>query len=91
MKLLMHSCNETTSVATKHEITPTSSITCLDGLSSQDDKVLCTLHEEAGKLVAQNLFNLVGLLDADADAHRVDGELDKHLLVLIATDGDRVQ
>lgn len=33
----------------------------LDGLAAKDDKVLSTLHEEAGELLAEDLFNLVGL------------------------------
>lgn len=35
----------------------------------------------------QDILNLVGLLDLDADAHGVDGRLDENALVFVA--GDR--
>ena len=41
--------------------------------------------------MAQDGLDLVGLLDADADAGRVDRGLDQTLLGLIARDLDRIQ
>lgn len=35
------------------------------------------------------MFNLIGLLDLDADADRVDAGLDQDTLVLVARDGQR--
>ena len=36
--------------------------------------------------MAENLLNIISLLDLDAEANGVDGALNKHLLLLIATD-----
>ena len=41
----------------------------VDGLSSQDDKLLRALAQEAREARAQHLLELVRLLDADRDAH----------------------
>jgi len=43
----------------------------LDGFSPQHDKAFRTLHQESGELVAQDTFDLIGLLDLDANADRV--------------------
>jgi hypothetical protein len=43
----------------------------LDGFSPQHDEALRTLHQESGELVAQDAFDLIGLLDLDADADRI--------------------
>jgi hypothetical protein len=48
------------------------STTYLDWLSTQNDKVLGTRGQETHKLLAKNFLDVVGLLDLDADAHRVD-------------------
>lgn len=56
----------------------------LDGLSPQHDEALRALHQESGKLVAQNTFDLIGLLDLDANANRVHRGLDEHPLIFIA-------
>lgn len=37
------------------------------------------------------MLDLVGLLDLDADAHGIDGWLDKDTLVLVASDSQRRQ
>lgn len=59
-------------------------VVALDRLPPQDKEGLGTLGQEAGKLVDKDLFNLVGLLDFDADADAVDAGLDKDTLVLVA-------
>ena len=40
-------------------------IVTLYRLTTQDDKVLCTLHHETSEFVAEDPFDLIGLLDAD--------------------------
>lgn len=42
------------------------------------------MRQEARELVDEDVLNLVGLLDLDADAHRVDARLDEDPLVLVA-------
>lgn len=54
-------------------------------LAAQHHKALCTLHQKPRELVAQNLLNLIGLLDLNANTHTVHGRLDQHVLVLVAT------
>jgi hypothetical protein len=49
----------------------------LHGLPPQDHEVLGALGQEPRELVHQDLFQLVHLLDLQADAHRVDGALDE--------------
>lgn len=61
------------------------------GYSSQDDERLGAHHEEAGKLVREDVFDLVGLLDLDAQADRVDRGFDQDLLVRVAGDDERGQ
>lgn len=63
----------------------------LDGLPAQDEEGLGSLGQEARKLVDQNVLNLVGLLDLDADADRVDAGLDEDALVLVAGNRQRRQ
>ena len=55
----------------------------LDGFSPQHDEALRALHQESGELVAQNTFDLIGLLDLDANADRVHRGLDEHPLIFI--------
>ena len=56
-------------------------------LASEDDEVLGALHHEACKLVAEDAFDLVRLLDLDAESDRVNGWFDEYPFVLVA--GDR--
>lgn len=63
----------------------------LDGLATQHEKSLGSLSQEAGKLVHEDMLNLVGLLDADADSHAVDTRFDQHALALIAGNREWVQ
>ena len=41
--------------------------------------------------MAQNLLRVIGLLDSDTDAYRVDGWLDEDAFGLIAGDDERVK
>lgn len=63
----------------------------LDGLPPEDEKGLGALCQEAGELVHQDVFDLVGLLDLDAYPYAVDGRLDQDTLVLVARNGQRSQ
>lgn len=54
-----------------------------DRFSSQDEEGLGSLGQETGKLVHEDGFDLIGLLDLDADADRVDAGLNQHPLVLV--------
>lgn len=56
----------------------------LDGLSSENEEGLGSLCQEPGELVYQDVLDLIGLLDLDADAYTVDAGLDKDSLVLVA-------
>lgn len=55
-------------------------VVALDGDPSQDDERLGAHHEEPGELVREDALNLVGLLDLDREADRVDRRLDEDLL-----------
>lgn len=61
----------------------------LDWFSPQDKECLCSLGQESCELVDEDILNLVGLLDLDADAHTVDTRLDEDLLVLVARNYQR--
>lgn len=65
--------------------------TDLDRLPPQDKERFGTLRQESRKLVDQDVLNLVGLLDLDADADRVDAGLDQDALVLVARNGQGLQ
>ena len=66
-------------------------VVAADGLAAENHKVLGALHQEPQELLAENHLNLVGLLDADRDPHRVDRRLDQHLLFLVTRDHQRVE
>jgi hypothetical protein len=59
----------------------------LDGLPPENKERLGALRQEAGKLVDQDMLDLVGLLDLDADSYAVDARLDEDPLVLVARNG----
>lgn len=61
--------------------------THLDRFPPQDEEGLGTLFQEPGELVYQDVLDLVGLLDLDADAHAVDAGLDEDALVLVSRNG----
>ena len=63
----------------------------LDGLPPQNEEGLGTLCQESGELVDQDVLNLVGLLDLDADPYAVDAGLDEDTLVLVAGNRERRQ
>ena len=47
-------------------------------------------HHKPHEFVAEQLLNLIGLFDGDADADGIDGALDQHSLLFIPTDDHRV-
>ena len=51
-------------------------VVAFDLLPAQDDKIFGSPHHEPHELVAQQLLDLVGLLDRDGHADRVDARLD---------------
>lgn len=65
--------------------------THLDWFPPQDEESLGSLGQESGKLVDQDVFDFVGLLDLDADAHTVDAGLDEDSLVLVSGNDQGVQ
>jgi hypothetical protein len=67
------------------------SCTYIDGFSSHNHKLLRTLHEKPREFLAQNLFNLVRLLDFDGHAHGVNGGLDEAHLLVGSRDDQRLQ
>jgi hypothetical protein len=58
-------------------------VTCLDGLPPEDEEGLGSLGQESGKLVDQDVLDLVCLLDLDAYPYAVDAGLDEDTLVLV--------
>ncbi len=73
----------------------------LDRLAAKHEEVLSTLLQEAHEDLGQKKLELVGLLEADANAHRVDRGLNQDLLLLLpaipvalelgTSNGDRIQ
>ena len=53
-------------------------VVALDLLPAQDDKIFGSPHHESHELVAEQLLDLVGLLDRDRHADGVDAWLDLH-------------
>ena len=51
-------------------------VVAFDLLPAQDDKIFGSPHHESHELVAQQLLDLVGLLDRDGHADGVDARLD---------------
>lgn len=47
-------------------------VVALDGHPSQDKEVFCTLSQETGELVHQDLLNLVTLLDSYGNPDGID-------------------
>lgn len=65
--------------------------TDLDWLAAKNDEVLSTLGQEAKEATGEDNVKLVRLLDLHRDAHRVDGALNEHLLLLAARNHHGVQ
>ena len=59
-------------------------------LPPHDHELLGALRQEARELVAEDLLDLVGLLDREGDPYGVDGTLDEAPLLVRARDRDRV-
>jgi hypothetical protein len=58
--------------------------THLDWLPPQDKECFCSLRQEPCKLMHQNMFDLIGLLDLDADPNTVDAGFNEHPLILVS-------
>ena len=58
----------------------------IDGLSSQDNKLLGPLAQKARETGAQHLLQLICLFDADRHPDRVDRGFDEALYVLVTAD-----
>jgi len=66
-------------------------VVALHWFPPQDEEVLCSHHHETHEFMAQNLLDLICLLDSDADSDRVDGALDQNLLLVVAADDHRLE
>jgi hypothetical protein len=53
----------------------------------QDEESFRSLSEKSRELVHQNMLDLVGLLDLDADSDAVDTWFDEYFLVVVAGHG----
>lgn len=62
----------------------------LDRFSPQNEEGLSTLCQKASKLVDQDVFNLVGLFDLDADSDAVDTRLNQDLFAIVSSNGERI-
>lgn len=58
-----------------------------DRFPPQDNEALRATRHEAHKHMAQDLLDLIRLLDPNAHAHRVDRGLDHHAFIVISRDG----
>ncbi len=65
--------------------------TNLDSLASENEEAVRAHGKEANKLLAQQLLNIVALLDGDADSEGIDGALNHHALVGISADDQWLQ
>jgi hypothetical protein len=66
-------------------------VTDLDRFPPQNEEGLRTLRQESCKLMDQDMLNLIGLLDLDADTDGVDAGLNQDTLVLVARNGQGLQ
>ena len=66
-------------------------IVALDRFPPQNVERLGALCQESRKLVDQNMFDLIRLLDLDAYPHAVDTWFDVHPLILVSRYGERVE
>lgn len=60
-------------------------------LPSQDDKTLCTPGKEPGKFMSKNPFDIIRLLDLDANPDCIDGRLNQNLLILVTSNMHWIQ
>lgn len=56
----------------------------INGFTPQNRKLLSSLHQNARELVNENGFQLVRLLDQDADADRVEAGFNQDFLFFIS-------
>ncbi len=63
----------------------------VNGLATENDKVLSTLRQEAEEAAGEDNVELVRLFDLDRDADRVDRALNEDLLFVAARNHNGVQ
>ena len=63
----------------------------LHGLSPQYEERFRPLCQKSGELVHQNVFNLVGLLNFDANPDTIDARFYQNFLVLVSRNCQRVE
>lgn len=76
-----------TSILNRTRLPPT----YLYWLASKDHKAFCSLRQETHELVGQDLFNLIRLLDRNADTQRVHRGFDQDLFLVVTANDHRVQ
>ena len=64
-------------------------VVAFDRFSTQNDEILGAHHHKTHELVTKYLLDFVRLLNADADAKRVDGALDENALLFVSAHDDR--
>ena len=63
----------------------------LDGFAPEDEECLSSLSQKSCKLVDEDVLNLVGLFDLDADSDTVDARFYENLFVLIPRNSQRIK
>lgn len=66
-------------------------VVSLDWFPPQDEEGFCSLRQESGKLVDQDVLNFICLLNSDADAHTVYAGLNQDLFILIPRNCEGVE
>lgn len=62
----------------------------LDRFPPENEESLRALGQEPSELVHEDVLDLIGLLDLDADADAVDARFDEDLLIVVSRHGQRV-
>lgn len=62
-----------------------------NGLSSQNNKVVGTLHHKVCEFVAKNTLDLIRLLDGNRQSDRIDRTFDENFLVFVARNYDGLE
>ena len=70
---------------------PLKAMVYLNFFPPQNNEVLGSPHHKAHEFVAEQLLDLIGLLDGDRDADGVDGGLDQNAFLLVPRDDDRIE
>src|SRR5947207_15573676 len=65
--------------------------TYLHCLPAQNEEGFCSLSQESGELVYQNMFDLICLLYTNADPNTINTRLNENLFILITGNSERVE